>query len=175
MVDDRLSSGQVRRNCNSCRTMSSRTFALFYQFCPFVEHFWKLPAISSALVVRTEQTIIPARSASFRLQPSNANCPKLQIGFSTVDAFSVPRSEHPRPADARSPSEVRFAPSRFRTPSAKASLGPLPENFLGRLGSGSRRHTLRASMYRTQREIPQHRSKKHVQSHTTHRSHRSQR
>gem|GEM_PF-6654836 len=59
----------------------------------------------------------------------------------------MPRSEHPRPADARSPSEVRFAPYRFRTPPAKASLGPLPENFLGHLGSGSRRHTLRASMY----------------------------
>ena len=75
----------------------------------------------------------------------------LLIGSSTVDSFSVPRSEHPRPADARSPSKVRFAPFRFRTPSTKASLGPLPKNSFTRLGSGSRRHTLRASMYRTQR------------------------
>jgi hypothetical protein len=60
-----------------------------------------------------------------------------------------------RPADAHSPSEVRFAPFRFPTPPAKASLGPLLENILGRLGSGSRGYTVRASMYRAQREIPQ--------------------
>ena len=68
-----------------------------------------------------------------------------------------------------------LAPFKFRTPPAKASLGPLPQNFLGRLGSGSRRHTLRASMYRTQREIPQQRSYTNVQSHTSHRPHRSRR
>ena len=104
-----------------------------------------------------------------------ASRPALQIGLSTVDAFSVPRSKHPRPADARSPSEVRFAPFRFRTPPTKASLGPLPENFFSRLGSGSRRHTLRASMYRTQREIPKYRSQHNVQSHNPHRPHRSKR
>jgi hypothetical protein len=40
----------------------------------------------------------------------------------------------------------------------KASLGPLPQILSSRRGSGSRRHTLRASMYRRQRTNQKKRS-----------------
>jgi hypothetical protein len=45
-----------------------------------------------------------------------------------------------------------------RTPSPQASWGPLPQIQFSRLGSGSRRHTLRASMYRRQRTNQKKRS-----------------
>ena len=44
--------------------------------------------------------------------------------------------------------------SEVRTPVPIASLGPLPQILSTRRGSGSRRHTLRASMYRRQRDKP---------------------
>ena len=58
-------------------------------------------------------------------------CRQLQIGFSNVDAFSVPRSELPRPADASSPSKVRFAPFRLRltTRGAAEGLSPYGEGY----------------------------------------------
>jgi hypothetical protein len=44
------------------------------------------------------------------------------------------------------------------TPIPVASPGPLPQILSSRLGSGSRRHTLRASMYRIQRTNQKKRS-----------------
>jgi single-strand DNA-binding protein len=52
----------------------------------------------------------------------------------------------------RTLSRKRFAARLSGTDSSpKASLSPLPQIFSSRLGSGPRRHTLRASMYRIQR------------------------
>jgi hypothetical protein len=78
--------------------------------------------------------------------------------FAFLSAFSVPRSKHPRPSDARSPFSIRYAPLRGADSFPIASPGPLPQIQFSRLGSGSRRHTLRASMYRTQRTNQKKRS-----------------
>src|ERR1700761_5692110 len=48
-------------------------------------------------------------------------------------------------------SKIRYARLRGADSCPKASVGPLPQILSSRLGSGSRRHTLRASMYRIQR------------------------
>jgi hypothetical protein len=71
--------------------------------------------------------------------------------FAFLSAFSVPRSRHPRPSDARSPSRIRCAPLQGADSCPKASLGPLPQILSSRRGSGSRRHPRWASMYRRQR------------------------
>jgi hypothetical protein len=56
------------------------------------------------------------------------------------------------PPFGRTLSRKRFALRLLGADSSpKASLGPLPQIFFCRLGSGPRRHTLRASMYRIQR------------------------
>ena len=71
--------------------------------------------------------------------------------FAFLSAFSVPRSEHPRPSDARSPSRNPLCAFKGADSFPQASCGLLPQIPSSRLGSGSRRHTLRASMYRRQR------------------------
>ena len=53
---------------------------------------------------------------------------------------------------------IRYAPLRGADSFPIASLGPLPQILFSRLGSGSRRHTLRASMYRRQRTNQKKRS-----------------
>jgi hypothetical protein len=64
-------------------------------------------------------------------------------------ASSVPRSKRPRPADARSSSRDSCLSDVDSSP--EASSCPLPQISSTRLGSGPRRHTLQASMYRIQR------------------------
>jgi single-strand DNA-binding protein len=72
--------------------------------------------------------------------------------FAFLSAFSVPRSRHPRPSDARSPSKNPLRASQEVADSCpQASCGPLPQIPSSRRGSGSRRHTRWASMYRRQR------------------------
>jgi single-strand DNA-binding protein len=51
-------------------------------------------------------------------------------------------------------SKIRYAPLRGADSCPIASLGPLPQIPSSRLGSGSRRHTLRAGMSRIQRTNP---------------------
>ena len=81
------------------------------------------------------------------------------IQFAFLFAFSVPRSKHPRPADARSPSRDSSLTDVDSSP--EASSCPLPQISSTRLGSGPRRHTLRASMYRIQRTNFKSRSRDH--------------
>src|ERR1700735_2406527 len=49
---------------------------------------------------------------------------------------------------------TRCAPLQGADSFPQTSWGPLPQIQFSRLGSGSRRHTLRASMYRIQRTNP---------------------
>jgi hypothetical protein len=72
--------------------------------------------------------------------------------FAFLSAFSVPRSRHPRPSDARSPSQNPLrASQKVRTPAPRQAVVPLPQILSSRRGNGSRRHTRWASMYRRQR------------------------
>ena len=89
--------------------------------------------------------------------------------FAFLSAFSVPRSEHPRPSDARSPIRNPLCAFEGVDSFPQASCGPLPQMSSSRLGSGSRRHTLRASMYRRQRTNQKKRSQTHVQQSHPHR------
>src|SRR5258708_5289221 len=57
----------------------------------------------------------------------------------------------------------------------QASCGPLPQILSSRRGSGSRRHTRWASMYRRQRTNQKKRSKHHVQQSHPHRPPRTKR
>ena len=59
-----------------------------------------------------------------------ASRPALLIGVSTVDAFSVPRSEHPRPADVHSPSEARFRALQVSDSFRQGKLGSPSEKLL---------------------------------------------
>src|ERR1700678_3177917 len=58
--------------------------------------------------------------------------------------------------------------------SPETSSGPLPRIVSSRLGSGSRRHTLRASMYRIQRTNLNNGAKENVQQSDLHRSSRKE-
>src|SRR6202789_746745 len=58
--------------------------------------------------------------------------------------------------------------------SPETSSGPLPRIVSSRLGSGSRRHTLRASMYRIQRTNLNNGAKDNVQQSDPHRSSRKE-
>ena len=94
------------------------------------------------------------------------------IQFAFLFTFSVPRSEHPRPADARSPSRDSSLSGVDSSP--EASSCPLPQISSTRLGSGPRRNTLRASMCRIQRTNFKKGATNHVQQSHPHRPSRKE-
>src|ERR1700710_2670919 len=83
--------------------------------------------------------------------PSNGEAP---FRFAFLSAFSVPRSRHPPFGRTLSFPESAARLSRGADSCPKASVGPLPQILSSRRGSGSRRHTRWASMYRRQRTQP---------------------
>src|SRR3984885_5760830 len=79
------------------------------------------------------------------------------------------------PPFGRTLSCQRFAPRLSGVDSSpETSSGPLPRIVSSRLGSGSRRHTLRASMYRIQRTNLNNGAKDNVQQSDLHRSSRKE-
>src|ERR1700685_3962408 len=79
------------------------------------------------------------------------------------------------PPFGRTLSCQRFAPRLSGVDSSpETSSGPLPRIVSSRLGSGSRRYTLRASMYRIQRTNPNNGAKDNGQQSHLHRSSRKE-
>jgi hypothetical protein len=87
--------------------------------------------------------------------PLNRAAP-FRFGF--LSAFSVPRSKHPRPSDARSPTQNPLRASMRCGLLPQSKFGSPPQIPFSRRGSGSRRHTRWASMYRRQRTNQKKRS-----------------